>query len=807
MYIKFLSQSRTLKKSFFIFTLLSFLFSAKKIFSFPPFITPQITYSDYLRESFHIIKEYYVDKDLLDNQILLEEIVEKAQKKDINLTLNQGLNNITISLKSNTLEFPKPISDINLLDSFEFIAASYLDHHQEASKKEAYTFLVESMMDFLDPHSILLSTKNYQELLEGTEGVFGGLGIIVSMEEDHTLMITEVLPKSPAIKAGLKKNDRIIAIDSHPTYPYPLDSLVSKMKGPPESSVNLTILSEGAKKSHVVKVTRNIIMVDSVDAKVITEGDKHFLYLNIKNFSARTDFEITEHINKTKKMNIEVTGIILDLRENPGGLLGQAVSVSDLFLETGAIVHTKGISEETKSAIPENDLCQNCSIAVLIGPESASASEIVASALQDAKRAIIFGSASFGKSTVQALFEVPSPNINEKEAIKLTIARYYRASGSSLQNIGVTPDLMIQNVFSSEENHNLLGAYRYGSEQFLQKSKVKNPFVKKSAASAFSPYNLYHLISENKEKKQDEDFTLDFALKTLIHSKENWQKQVEKKAVYVDKKKLFEENQEIKQAILTESKKTSVFLANKFKLSWSSEYTHKNLNSVQLKVSQENSNLKNLESGTPITLRYKLKNLSKEPIERVSLFIRDPSFNVSIEEKLLGKLSSTEVLSGTLEIKAPQVKEDTEYTFQVGLAIDGIAQTETLSEHLVFIKKVQEADIKTIVSLGPENGGKIIGTLESREVASLSIELENKSNYPTKEMTLKATNLSGKQVFLDEKEINIPALNANEKREVKIDLKGSEKILEKDLLFGVSLSSFSIYGDKREVVHIKALPN
>ncbi len=807
MYIKIFNDSRTLKKSFFIFTLLFFLFYSKKIFSFPPFIAPQITYSDYLRESFYIINEYYVDKDLLDKKILLSKIVKKTQKKGINLRLTQGLNRITLSIKDKMIEFQKPISDLNLLESFEFIAASYLDHHKEASEKEAYTFLVESMMDFLDPHSILLSTKNYQELLEGTEGVFGGLGIIVSMEEDHTLMITEVLPKSPAIKAGLKKNDRIIAIDSHPTYPHPLDSLVSKMKGPPESSVNLTILSEGAKKSHIVKVTRNIIMVDSVDAKVLTEGDENFLYLNIKNFSARTDFEITEHINKTKKMNIDITGLVLDLRENPGGLLAQAVSVSDLFLESGPIVHTKGISEETKSAIPENDLCQNCSIAVLIGPESASASEIVAAALQDGKRGIILGSASFGKSTVQALFEVPSPNINEKEAIKLTIARYYRASGSSLQNIGVAPDLMIQTVFSSDENHNLLGVYRYGSEQFLQKSKVKNPFVKKSPASSFSPYNLYHLISENKEKKQNEDFTLDFALKTLTQSKESWQKQSGKKSVSFNKKKLFEDTPTIKKQILAENKNTSAFLENKFKIPWSSEYTHKNLNSTQLKVFQKNSSLKNFEPGTPITLQYELKNLSKQSIERVSLFIRDPFFNVSIEEKLLGKLSSTKVLSGTLEIKAPQVKEDTEYTFQVGLAIDGIAQTETLSEHAVFIKKVLEADINTMISLGHENGGKIIGTLESREVASLSIELENKSNYPTKEITLKATNLSGKQVFLDEKEINIPALKANEKRIVKIDVEGSEKILEKDLIFGLSVTSFSIYGDKREVVHIKALPN
>lgn len=800
MFINFFKNSKIRRIAFFFTLLSSIVSNSRRSFAFPPFMIPQVTYSDYLRESFHIIKEYYVDKDLIDNEDLLNEVVKKLQEKDLAITLEKKIKKLKLKIQRNVLEIETPLSDVNLLRTFEFLAYSYMNHDKNSTESEAFHFLVKTMMDYLDPHSVLLSTKNYKELLEGTEGVFGGLGIIVSLEEDHILTIGEVLPNSPAEKTDLKPGDKIIGIESEITYPYSLENLVSKMKGPPGSSVLLQILSKGAKKSHTVKITRDIILVDSVDRKILKKEGKNFLYLNIKNFSSRTASEITNHIRELQKKKVKIEGLLLDLRENPGGLLGQAVYVSDIFLDKGPIVHTKGINEETKSAVSGNDLCEDCPIAVLIGSDSASASEIVASALQDGNRATIIGSTSFGKSTVQALFELPSPKASEKEALKLTIARYYRASGNSLQNVGVVPDLMVQNIYENPKNENLFGDYRYGREKFLGASKVKNPAVKKSPSPSFSPYNLYHLI---KEEELKEDFLLELGLETLVHGSSSWKIKEKKSSSLLDRKKLYEENKKVKEKILAENKKTSLYLKEKHKITWSTDYNYKNSSSLNLSVSFAPSSKKKIESGSLVPLKYKIENKSKKSIERVSLFIRDPLFGVATQEKLIGQIPAGKTLSGVLTLTAPQVKKDTNYEFQVGLAVDGLSSLESITEKSIDIKRVLENKINTKISLGGEQGGKTEGSLEALEKAKLFVEIENESDYPTREITLKAINLSGDQVVLDEGEKKVSPLKAHEKRTVEIPLSGSKEILEKELRFGLSLSSYSSYGERREVVYIK----
>ena len=316
----------------------------------------------------------------------------------------------------------------------------------------------------LDAHSSYLSSVLYKDLKEGTEGKFGGLGVLVTIK-DHVLTVIEPIPKSPAYRAGVKRRDKIVAIDNIKTFGTTLDELVENMRGEPGSNVRLTLLRENQESLLKVDLKREVIEIDSVKDKILSDGE--ILYLKIESFSARTAEDIYTAIKKHKN----IKGIVLDLMDNPGGLLDQAIKVADIFLRKGEIVSTKGQSKMSFSA-ESNKLDSNLPLIVLVNKDSASASEIVASAIQDLNRGLLIGQPTFGKGSVQTVFELPTG-----EALKLTIARYYSASGRSIQRQGITPDIWLQPLEAYPQNKNILGDFRYKSERFMsyslqQKKKI-----------------------------------------------------------------------------------------------------------------------------------------------------------------------------------------------------------------------------------------------------------------------------------------------------------------------------------------------
>ena len=314
----------------------------------------------------------------------------------------------------------------------EKINKEYVD---EINQSESMDAAIDGLLQSLDPYSGYMSPKTFDEMQTDTSGEFGGLGIEVTMESGVVKVISPI-DDTPASRAGIKAGDYIVKINNTQVQGKSLSEAVELMRGPVGSSIELTIRRRGEKKALILEVTREIIEIKSVKADLL---DKNIGYLRLTSFNENSAQQIEKEIKKLEK-NKELKAYILDLRNNPGGLLSQAITISDFFLENGEIVSTKSrkSSENRKWFAKKGDITNGKTLIVLINYGSASASEIVAGALKDHKRAIILGENSYGKGSVQSI--IPLKN---KGAIRLTVAKYYLPSGKSISEVGVSPDIEI----------------------------------------------------------------------------------------------------------------------------------------------------------------------------------------------------------------------------------------------------------------------------------------------------------------------------------------------------------------------------
>jgi len=314
----------------------------------------------------------------------------------------------------------------------EKINKEYVDEIDQSKSMDA---AINGLLQSLDPYSAYMTPESFEGMQTETSGKFGGLGIEVGMEAGVVKVISPI-DNTPASKAGLKAGDYIIKINNVQVQGKSLMEAVDLMRGPVGSSIELTIRRRGVKKALTFNITREIIQIQSVKSELI---NNNIGYIRLTSFNENSSKQIKEKVNKLNK-NKDLKAYILDLRNNPGGLLSQAIKISDFFLENGEIVSTKGrkVSENRKWFARKGDIIKGKTLIVLINYGSASASEIVAGALKDHKRAIILGENSYGKGSVQSI--IPLKN---KGAIRLTISKYYLPSGKSISEVGVTPDIEV----------------------------------------------------------------------------------------------------------------------------------------------------------------------------------------------------------------------------------------------------------------------------------------------------------------------------------------------------------------------------
>ena len=342
------------------------------------------------------------------------------------------LNSFTLSAFSKNDLYEK----IDLFgEVLENIKKDYVD---DVDQTEMIDSAINGVLQSLDPYSAYMSPELFKEMQTDTSGKFGGLGIEIGMESGVVKVISPI-DDTPASKAGIKAGDYIVKIGKEQVQGKSLMEAVKLMRGPVGSSIYLTIRRKNVKKPLEFKITRKIIEVQSVASEVISK-DKNLGYIRLKSFNDNSDKQFLKALKKFEK-NEKIKGYVLDLRNNPGGLLSKAINITDYFLDDGEIVSTKGrkISETRKFFANAGDEVNGKPIVVLINNGSASASEIFAGALKDHKRAIILGENSYGKGSVQSI--IPLQNGG---GIRLTISKYYLPSGKSISEVGVTPDILVE---------------------------------------------------------------------------------------------------------------------------------------------------------------------------------------------------------------------------------------------------------------------------------------------------------------------------------------------------------------------------
>ena len=338
----------------------------------------------------------------------------------------------------------------------ENIKKEYVD---DVDAAEVMDSAINGVLQSLDPYSAYMSPELFKEMQTDTKGEFGGLGIEIGMEAGLVKVISPI-EGTPAEKAGIKAGDYIVKIGREQVQGKSLMEAVKLMRGPVGSSIDLTVRRKNEKKPLEFRIKRKIIEVQSVNSKIISK-EKNIGYIRLKSFNENSDNQFLKSIKKFEK-NLNIKSYIIDLRNNPGGLLTQAINITDFFLDDGEIVSTKGrkISETRKFFAKKGDEIKGKPIIVLINNGSASASEIFAGALKDHKRAIILGENSYGKGSVQSI--IPLGNGG---GIRLTISKYYLPSGQSISEVGVTPDILVEEIGSdfkinSEKDNQLNYAIR-----------------------------------------------------------------------------------------------------------------------------------------------------------------------------------------------------------------------------------------------------------------------------------------------------------------------------------------------------------
>jgi carboxyl-terminal processing protease len=430
------------------------------------------------------VKDNYVDPKRVRPKEMMVAALEAVEKSVPEVMVDGSAESGKVRLNVNGKAKEFDISHVDTLwrmsftmkDVFDFVSRNM---RPTDDTREIEYAAVNGMLNTLDPHSILLRPEMYREMKLSTKGEFGGLGFVIQMREG-ILTVVKVLPKTPAFRAGIKKDDQITRIGEESTVNMDLNEAVGKLRGPVDSRVTITVNRKGWEKPQGMTLTRALITIESVQSKLLASNVG---YVRIKNFQGNTTRDLQTALTelgqqaKTNGSSAGLKGVVLDMRGNPGGLLDQAIQVSDVFVSSGTIVATVGLSDklrEEKKAHPDDE-DDAYPVAVLVNAGSASASEIVAGALKNLNRAVIIGRQTFGKGSVQVLYDFP-----DESALKLTIAKYLTPGDISIQEIGITPDIQLTPTRVSKDRVDVFAPRKSMGEADLE-SHFGNPSNDKAA--------------------------------------------------------------------------------------------------------------------------------------------------------------------------------------------------------------------------------------------------------------------------------------------------------------------------------------
>lgn len=604
---------------------------------------------------------------------------------------------------------------------------------------------INAMLSTLDPHSVYLEPKYARDLTLTTKGEFGGVGIVISIR-DGFLTVISPIDGTPAARAGVKAKDRIVKIDEDSAINMPLEDAVTKLRGAPNSSVNITVQRGNDPKNYPFELKRSIIKVDSVAYALMPSNVG---YLRIKAFQGNTAVDVKAAImDMKKKSKNKLLGLVLDLRDNPGGLLREAITISDFFLDGGEIVSTQGAQRESRQvemATP-GELDPKLKIAVLVNGGSASASEIVAGAIKYGDRGIVVGdAATFGKGSVQMLFDFPSLESKvanevqqpvEPAALKLTIAQYYAPKGRIIQALGIMPDILLSaahvdkpeelSLFHSTSRREIdLEAHLDADKGQEEKTLMELNFLAPRAGEEGNEYGKLNLA------QLKNDFAVSVASDFIVNAKGPLRKDL---LVHADTIKTHFEKQEQKKIIDA---------LKKHKIDWSlgKALQQKDALKVTLKAAAES------KAGEKLKLTVGIKNTSTEPVYQVHALTHSKTDIFNQRELLFGKLNPNQEIERSIIFDIP--KDVVTRKDLLTLEVRDVAK-EKLSELNipVAINGLNRPRLAHLVYVDDEKSGNGDGNLQVGEEVNLVVWLKNIGDGKAFEPTVVLKNESGSKVFL-----------------------------------------------------------
>jgi carboxyl-terminal processing protease len=719
------------------------------------------------------VKDNYVEPERVDPNKMLIAALDQVQNSiaELVVTFEGGKENPTaIKIHANGASKSFKVKEIESLWEMSFrlqkmfrFVEEHLEPNADLDFREIEYAAINGMLHTLDPHSTLLPPRHYEEMQTQTGGKFGGLGIVISIR-DGELTVMSPIPDTPAAKQGIKAEDKIVRIGEESTVNMNLNEAVGMLRGEPGSPIDIWISRKPWAEPKKFTVTRAIISIESVDSEAL--GDK-IGYVRIKNFQANTHGDLVKHLKGLKDKMGGMQGLVLDMRDNPGGLLDQAIKISDTFIDKGALVSTVGVGNtmRDKKVATKSGTEPKYPILVLVNAGSASASEIVAGALQNHERALIIGDTTFGKGSVQVLYE-----FNDNSALKLTIAQYLTPGGVSIQGKGITPDLRLVPVSAADGEVDMFLSSNILRENDL-KSHLSNAAVK--AAEGDGVGYVRFLEEAMKEGEDDEfedpnafneDFEIRFAQQLLVASGKDWKREALLKKLQPELNTISErEMKEIQKKLST------------LGVDWSDGDNPEGA-SVEFEATTS-SDKDVVKAGEKVKITAKVTNKGKKALHRLKAVSSSDNGVLDDKEFLFGKVKPGESKEWTIEVVVP---EDAPSRYdQINFAVSGpktsYGDKFAKSLRTVGLDRPQFAFAYEVEDASGD------GVLQKDENVTFRTIVKNVGAADSKETMVYLKSLAGEAVYLDKGRVKIDGIKKGEEAvaEFSFHMKG---IPEDDLV-------------------------
>ncbi len=698
------------------------------------------------------MKEKYVDPTRIDPNRMLTHGLDEIQKTvpEIVVTFDKDLDSNPTSVKVQvdtqvkTFRIGKFESlwemSFKMKDVFRFIQDNLKETEQLKFSDIEYA-AINGMLNTLDPHSVLLTPQIYQEMQTQTGGKFGGLGIVIGVR-DGALTVISPIDDTPASKAGIKAGDKITRIDDESTVNMSLNDAVSTLRGDPDTTFSFWVNRKGWSDSKKIELTRAIIKIESVESHML--GQK-IGYVKIKSFQANTYSDLRDHLDKLNRKSGGINGLVLDMRTNPGGLLDQAIKISDTFLSAGTIVSTVGFGNKLRDENKARDSGTEppYPIIVLVDPGSASAAEIVAGALKNHNRALIVGDTTFGKGSVQIIYE-----LMDGSALKLTIAQYLTPGDVSIQSVGIVPDIKIIPVTADDKGVDMFLPSHIMREADLDAHLDHSSVRQSDKPGTFVRYFKEREAEFDPEAIDDEKFVEDFAIRfgqRLLTASNGTS----------------ERNEMLKKleaTIQREGDKEMDVIADHLKkigIDWTAGQNPDKLNlDVQITTDQPNNTV---QAGDKIKITAKVTNKGDAPIFRLRAQGEADGSSFEDREFIFGKVDPGQEREFSVEVEVPKHHETREDQLVLNF---GAHETNIALSKSLILKTQGRKRPHFAFTYALDDGESGDGVLQPDETVTMRLNVTNTGDGDAEKTSVYLRNMSDSALFLTKGKDEAPAIPA-----------------------------------------------